>query len=116
MGVYLRDFRDHILCTVLVTMLAGVVPPCWEEDWKVRPQNLAEWWRLNYDLVLVMARTFNGSGGLNVHESQIPGGFPTRWKERLHCDGVPQAQGPLGQGQTSDAAPRPLQGRGVARR
>lgn len=78
-GVHLREFRDHILCTVMMTMLAGVAPPCWEEDWRIRPQNFAEWWRLSYDLVLVMAHTSNAAGELNVHEFQIPGGFPTQW-------------------------------------
>ena len=91
-GVRLSELRDHILCTVLMIMLAGAAPPCWEEDWIIRPQNLAEWCRLNYDLILIMARTFNGSGGLNVHEFQIPGGFPTRWNASTGTECKPRTQ------------------------
>lgn len=76
----MKDLKDHLLCSVMVSMLSGVTPPFWEEDWKIRPHSLAEWWRLNVDTIFVIARCFNGAGGLNVHEFQIPQHhWPTNW-------------------------------------
>ena len=63
-GVPMVLFRDHVLCSFILMMLSGAAPPCWETGWKLRPQNLAEHWRLNFNTMMVVARCFDGHGGV----------------------------------------------------
>ena len=45
----------------------------------LRLQNLAEHWRLNFNTMLVVARCFDGHGGVGRTDYAQPPGFPCLW-------------------------------------